>query len=532
MYEEIRQAALALGARSAAVIKVSEIPFEAGFRKLCESNACGNFGGCYMCPPDVGEIDELIREAKRYRYAVVYQTVWDLEDSYDFEGMMLAGQRQNDLAQAVREIPMLRQAERTLHLGAGGCRVCPVCGKKTGQPCRHPELAMASLEAYGINVSELARLCGMRYINGENTVTYFGMVLIGRHAAFVEDAEREESMGRDMRQWMEELRTAPVKKALPVLSFPAVQLLGITVKELISDAGAQARGMEAVAKEVDAAASVSLMDLSVEAECFGSKIHISEDEVPTVVGSIIETQEQADALEIPKVGSGRTGLYIQAIGRAVKAITDRPVFAGVIGPFSLAGRLLDVTEVMILCYEDPDLVHTVLRKATEFLKVYSRAYKEAGAHGIVMAEPLAGILSPALAEEFSAPYVKEIVDAVQDDSFLVIYHNCGNNTVSMLDSILETGAAAYHFGNAVDMEDVLKKVPEETVVMGNIDPARQFRGGSPESVREATLELMERCCKYPNFVISSGCDIPPMSKWENIRAFFDAVDEFYQNASK
>lgn len=331
---------------------------------------------------------------------------------------------------------------------------------------------------------------------------------------------------------MEELGRAPVKKALPVLSFPAVQLLGITVKELISDADLQARGMKAVAEAVDTAASVSLMDLSVEAECFGSRIRISEDEVPTVVGSIVETQEQAEELKIPEVGSGRTGLYLQAVEKAVEAITDRPVFAGVIGPFSLAGRLLDVTEVMILCYEDPDLVHTVLRKATDFLKAYCRAYRGTGANGIVMAEPLAGILSPVLAEEFSSPYVREIVDAVQDDSFAIVYHNCGNNVVSMLDSILETGAAAYHFGNAVDMEEVLKKVPEETVVMGNIDPAGQFRGGSPESVRQATLELMGRCCKYRNFVISSGCDIPPMSRWENIRAFFAAVDEYYQNALK
>ena len=61
-----------------------------------------------------------------------------------------------------------------LHLGAGGCHLCEVCAKKTGEPCRHPDRAVASLEAYGVNVSALARLCGMKYINGENTVTYFG----------------------------------------------------------------------------------------------------------------------------------------------------------------------------------------------------------------------------------------------------------------------------------------------------------------------------------------------------------------------
>ena len=330
-----------------------------------------------------------------------------------------------------------------------------------------------------------------------------------------------------MKQWLAEWKASPVKKAFPVLSFPAVQLMGISVKELIADASAQARGMKLVAQRTDSAATVSLMDLSVDAECFGAEIRVSEDEVPTVVGSVVSTEEEAEALEIPPIGSGRTGLYIDAIRQAAEEITDRPVFAGVIGPYSLAGRLMDVTEIMILCYEEPDMVHAVLKKVTRFLTDYCLAYKEAGANGVIMAEPLAGILSPALEEEFSEPYVRELVEAVQDDSFAVIYHNCGDGVAMMTESIAATGAAAFHFGNAVDMEEMLEKMPKDRLVMGNIDPAEQFRNGTPESIREETLALMERCCKYDNFVISSGCDIPPMSKWENIDAFFDAAAEFY-----
>ena len=98
----------------------------------------------------------------------------------------------------------------------------------------------------------------------------------------------------------------------------------------------------------------------------------------------------------------------------------------------------------------------------------------------------------------------------------------------MLDSILSIGAAAYHFGNAVDMEnDIIAKVPENIIVMGNIDPAGVLRMGTPETVRAETLSLLERCSKYPNFVLSSGCDIPPMTPWDNIKAFFDASKEFY-----
>ena len=66
---------------------------------------------------------------------------------------------------------------RVLHLGVGGCRMCEVCAKRTGEPCRHPDLAVASLETYGVNVSKLAPAAGMKYINGKDTVTYFGAVL-------------------------------------------------------------------------------------------------------------------------------------------------------------------------------------------------------------------------------------------------------------------------------------------------------------------------------------------------------------------
>ena len=331
----------------------------------------------------------------------------------------------------------------------------------------------------------------------------------------------------DMKQWMLDLQSNSVKKALPILSFPCVSKLNIPVSELISDSGKQAEGMKLVADATNSAASVSLMDLSVEAECFGATICVSDEEVPTVKGRLINDMDEAEALEIPVVGSCRSGLYVDAIKKASELITDRPIFAGTIGPFSLAARLLDVSEIMVDCYDDPDMVHLVLEKATAFLIEYSKAYKAAGAHGIMMAEPVAGLLSPALEAEFSAPYVKQIVDAVQDDEFIICYHNCGDNTPLMVDSILSTGAKAYHFGNAIDMKAMVEKFPEDVLVMGNVDPAGVLRLGTPEIVRAETLRIMNDCCNHQNFVISSGCDIPPMTPWENIKAFFDAVDEYY-----
>lgn len=316
---------------------------------------------------------------------------------------------------------------------------------------------------------------------------------------------------------------AEKKRALPILSFPATQKMGVTVEELVKSAPLQAEAMALIARETNTLAAISLMDLSVEAEAFGAQVRFSAEEIPAIIGQLVSDEDEADALEVPGLDAGRIGIFVDAVKLAREKITDKPLLAGMIGPYSLAGRLMDVTEIMYTCYDEPETVHKVLEKATQFLISYGAAMKEAGADGVMMAEPLAGILSPDMAEEFSMPYVKRIIEALQTDDFAVIYHNCGNSVPSMLEGIFEQGAAAYHFGNAVDMEAVMKAAPEDALCMGNIDPASQFANGTPESMTAAVKDLMARCGQYSNFVPSSGCDIPAHSRWENIEAFFKAL---------
>ena len=177
LFDRLANVALSLGAFRASVIPVTDIETDASFRDLCAANVCGNYGRNWMCPPDAGDIHDLMAALKSYSYALVYQTVSELEDSYDFEGMMDAGLRHNRLMVALRQALNGEPLSRALHLGAGGCRMCETCAKRTGEACRHPDLAVASLETYGVNVSKLAPAAGMKYINGRDTVTYFGAVL-------------------------------------------------------------------------------------------------------------------------------------------------------------------------------------------------------------------------------------------------------------------------------------------------------------------------------------------------------------------
>lgn len=332
-------------------------------------------------------------------------------------------------------------------------------------------------------------------------------------------------MKRDMKKWMFEVSNSIERKAMPLITYPGLELTGKSIMDLVTDGEAQYRCIKALADKYPSIAAVTLMDLSVEAEAFGSPVNYSNKEVPTVTSRIVYDFDSAAALRVPEIGKGRTSAYIKAAELSAANIKDRPVFGGEIGPFSLAGRLYDMTEVMVAVLLEPETVHTLLEKATEFLVKYAKTFKKAGANGIIIAEPAAGLLSPVQCDTFSSNYVKRIVDAVQDDSFMVILHNCGN-TKPLIETMLSTGAWGFHFGNAVKMWEIMPGIPWGRIAFGNIDPSGIFRNGSPETMETSVLELLQKTATYKNFVLSSGCDVPPGTPNENIDAFFRALEKF------
>ena len=172
--ERIQQAIAGTGAVCSPIAQ-ADILYDTVFRDICASNACGHYGRCHMCPPDVGPIDELIARAKEYSCGVLYQNIYEIEDSFDIEGMLDAGKAHHAFSSRIRD---LLQDMDVLHLTAGGCGQCERCAKQDGLPCRFPEKALPSLESYGVNVHRTAENAGLKYINGANTVTYFGLVLV------------------------------------------------------------------------------------------------------------------------------------------------------------------------------------------------------------------------------------------------------------------------------------------------------------------------------------------------------------------
>lgn len=328
-----------------------------------------------------------------------------------------------------------------------------------------------------------------------------------------------------MTKWIEEVLASEKRIALPIMTHPGIEYIGKTVREAVTDGEVHFAAIKALAERYPSAACTVIMDLTVEAEAFGAEILIPEEEIPTVTSRLVSDAASVEALQVPSLDAGRVPEYLKANRLAAEHITDRPVLAGCIGPFSLAGRLYDMSEIMMAIYIEPDVITMLLEKCTAFLIDYCKALKATGVAGVVMAEPAAGLLSNEDHQMYATPYVKQIVEAVQDDDFTVILHNCGNSG-QCTGAMVETGAAAMHFGNLVDIPQALTEVPEHILVMGNLDPVGIFKQAAPEQVTAATNDLLEKTRGARNFVISSGCDLPPAVPEANLTAFFEAVEAY------
>ncbi|MBE5782541.1 MAG: DUF2284 domain-containing protein [Clostridiales bacterium] len=176
--ETLRKMLLENGASRAEIIVADQVAYDVSFRDMCAQNSCGRYGKCHMCPPDVGDIHALIARAKAYAGGVFYQKIYTIEDSFDFEGMMDARRAQSALAFSLDEKAREMLNPGFLHLSVGGCGLCKTCTREENLPCRYPDKALASLEAYGVDVYNTAKNAGMKYVNGENTITYFGIFLL------------------------------------------------------------------------------------------------------------------------------------------------------------------------------------------------------------------------------------------------------------------------------------------------------------------------------------------------------------------
>jgi len=321
----------------------------------------------------------------------------------------------------------------------------------------------------------------------------------------------------NMDEWAAGIMADKKQHCLPLLYYPFCRAAGYSVIETLkdTDGSRMADVMKLIAERYPHILGVMTgMDLSMDSEAFGCNVSFEENKVPTVSSCFnISTVEEADMLTVPDPHAGRLDIHYDAV-RIASSCIDKPVFGDMMGPFSLAANIINFGDAMVMTARQPEVLHAILNKTTQHLINRAMEYKLSGANGVIIAEPTAGLLSPKMGKSLSSVYVRMITEAVQDESFHVILHNCGN-TKRSLTHMYEAGCKGYHFGNMVDIAQICKEMPDDVLILGNLDPY-YLAVKSPEEIVSLGKTILEAAGEFPNFVFSTGCDVPVNARIENL----------------
>ncbi len=197
--------------------------------------------------------------------------------------------------------------------------------------------------------------------------------------------------------------------------------------------------------------------------------------------------------------------------------------AYVTGPYSLAGLIMGAEEAAMATIMEPDKLTALCEFATEKIEEYIRLLISAGAQIICILEPTAVMLGPEQFEQFSSGFVRHINDSFKYADVATVYHTCGN-TMHLIGKMVESKVDAISLDSpdaGVDLPRIAGLVDGEVILIGNINPTGHIFKSNPGAVQKEVTQLLQAMDPYPNFVLSTGCDLPQETPIDNISAFMN-----------
>jgi uroporphyrinogen decarboxylase len=269
---------------------------------------------------------------------------------------------------------------------------------------------------------------------------------------------------------------------------------------------------------------------------FGGEIKWPSGEyaqAPTVLKAPVETPEDVWNLKVPDVKKAGIVPILMDIAKLVEKGGSKYIVGFVQGPFTTATNLPGADKFTKWMIKKPDVAHQILRLVTDFQSELARYWASSFNVDeliILGAEPAASnqLISPVMFEKFAFPYIKEVHENILATGIKHIHmHICGdqNENLKYWSQVPMGTPGMVSFGHEVDLETASKHFPD-TIIMGNVEPAI-IQTGTQEQVYEATKICIEKGRKHKaGFILTPGCELPPMSPEENVWAMMQAVSDF------
>jgi uroporphyrinogen decarboxylase len=313
----------------------------------------------------------------------------------------------------------------------------------------------------------------------------------------------------------------------PLMGFPGVEMTKSNIKLAQQNYGEHFKAIKALVERFNPDMVFPLMDLSVEANAVGRyTVFPREDSATVDTRGGFNFNELGHMREIDVSCDTRVSGYVETM-KLMKLWLPSNVVRGayVTGPFTLAALIIGAKEAVLSILKTPKKMHDICQFTAEVVKEYARHLIDAGAQTICFLEPTAVMLSPRYFQEFSTTYVKQLAENCRNNGVDTIYHICGQ-TSHLIEKMAESGVGGLSLDSDVTLHEVAEKIPENIAIIGNVSSTDVMTYSQPKDVKIKVRELMDSMKPYPNFIVSTGCDLPQKTPLENIEAFMKTARSY------
>ena len=347
--------------------------------------------------------------------------------------------------------------------------------------------------------------------------------IAGIAAAFIDEApglfHTERMNGRERIINFINKKETDCLPCMPVTMMMAGDLIGEPYGKYAADHTVHVQGQCAIAEYYDLDYVSAISDPATEAHDWGATLAFYDNQPPAVDERIALLADKGTLARIkppdPKTGKRMSNRLRVVEGLKARAGKEKLVEGWIEGPAAEASDLRGINRLMLDVMDDIPFVKALFELISETAISYAVAQLEAGADIIGMGDAAASLLGPALYDDLVLPYEKVIVDAIHEAGGMVRLHICGN-TSTICAGMASLGCEIVDLDSLAPMGPGRADSGPDQVLLGNIDPVRVLRNGTPEYVRREVAKCWEEA--GPRFIVGAGCEVPRDTPEENMRA--------------
>ena len=312
----------------------------------------------------------------------------------------------------------------------------------------------------------------------------------------------------------------------PLIGFPGIKLVDGSIKLAQQNHILHFSVIEAIYNKFRPDIIFPMMDLSLEANALGKLARFPKNKPAAILNKKLSVSEYKMMQNIDVTADARIRSYVETIKMMCEKLPKEVIKAAyVTAPFTLASMIKGVDDIALAISGKPDKLLEIISFCSEVILTFTKALIDSGAELICILDPMASLLNVEIFTEFSGNFIKPIVKLCEQREVHSVLHICGN-TMGLLEKMEQTGVDGLSLDSediGIDLLEVASSISENLVIFGNICPTGKILSGTIEEVDTEVMELMKKMEAVPNFIISTGCDLPLEVPLKNIAAFMKAT---------